>query len=60
MLTYADTDGATQSVPADVDLAYKVKQYELDISLETFDIKKDDDVMFYTGDEGFPYYGPSK
>ena len=50
-------DGATAHAPPDVDLAYKVKNHELAISLEHFDTKEEDNVQFYTDDEGFPYYG---
>jgi len=50
-------DGATAHVPGDVSLAYKVRNHELKISLDHFDTKDDDNVKFYTDEEGFPYYG---
>lgn len=50
-------DGATAHVPEDVDLAYQVKNHERDLALETFDTMEEDNVKFYTDQEGFPYYG---
>ena len=42
---------------AETVLCAPVQNHELSISLEHFDTKEEDNVKFYTDEEGFPYYG---